>query len=391
MRLPVFVLIALVLGLAAGCGGDDQAASANAGQKSGSGRPGGPGGPGGRGPADLPPAAVAVAEVTTGPIASYYHATASLEAKKQAEVLARAEGMVGELLAEEGDRVAAGAPLLRIENDEYRFRVEQATARTAQLQAAYERLREMRAEDLATEEEMEAARADLASAEADEGLARLQLSYTTLTAPFAGVVTERLVDPGQNVSVGTALFTLADVTPLLARVHVPSREFRQLELDQDVELILDSTGDRLTGRIDLISPVIDPASGTIKVTVEVPEYPAGTRPGDFAEVHVVTELRPDAVLVPRGAVVTEKGESVVYVAETDAAGQATAARRPVSVGFTDDRHAQVLSGATPGERVVVKGQRSLKPGQPLQILEGPGAGAAAARNAAGGGRGAGGA
>ncbi len=367
------LLLALVVGLSAGCGGDDQ--PAQAGQ-----RPGGPGGgPGQRGAAALPPAPVAVAEVTTGPIASYYQATASLEAKKQAQVLARAEGVVGELLAEEGDRVADGGPLLRIANEEYRFRVEQAAARTAQLRAAYERLEQMRAEDIATAEEMEAARADLASAEADEGLAELALSYTTVRAPFAGVVTERLVDPGQNVSVGTPVFTVADITPLLARVHVPSREFRELKLDQDVKLVLDSTGDRLTGRIDLISPVIDPASGTIKVTVEVPEYPAGTRPGDFAAVHVVTELRPQAVLVPRVAVVTEKGESVVFVAEPGEEGGLRAARRPVSVGFTDADQAQLLSGAAPGERVVVKGQRSLKPGQPLEILEGPGAGATTAR------------
>jgi len=376
MRLPtvsVLALVALCAVLAAGCGGGDRSTPQAQAQQ----RPGGSRGPGGV-PAALPPAPVAVAEVTVGPIASYYHATASLEANKQAEVLARAEGVVGELLAEEGDTVPRGGALLRIDNDEYRFRLEQSEARTAQLRAAFERLQAMRQEEIATEEEMEAARADLASAEADEGLARLALSYTTVTAPFAGVVTERHIDPGENVSAGTPLFSLADVTPLLARVHVPSREFRELELDQDVQLVLDSTGERLSGRIDLISPVIDPASGTIKVTVEVPDYPAGIRPGDFAAVHVVTELRPDALLVPRVAVVTEKGESVVFVVEAGPDGGPVASRRPVTVGFTDDDHAQLLGGVAAGERVVVRGQRSLKPGQPLQVLEGPGAEAPAA-------------
>jgi len=153
---------------------------------------------------------------------------------------------------------------------------------------------------------------------------------------------------------------------------VPSREFRQLTLDQEVELILDSTATSLVGRITLISPVIDPTSGTIKVTVEVPEYPAGTRPGDFCEVRIVTERRPAAVLVPRLAVVTEKGESVVYVAVSGEAGP-TAERRLVSAGFIDDDHIEVTTGLEVGEQVVVKGQRSLKPGQPLRILEGTGA------------------
>lgn len=359
------VLLALALITAAGCGGDAESSS------SGQAAPG----PGGR-PA-LPSAPVAVAEVIRGPIASYYGATASLEAQKSVEVTARAEGVVGSLRAEEGDVVAEGAILLTIDNPALQFRVDQAAARAAQLGSAYRRLEQMHAEDLASAEELEAARATYDDAVAAEGLARLDHEYLRVEAPFAGVVTERLVDPGQNLTMGQPLFRLVDVTPLLARVHVPSREFRQLTLDQEVELILDSTATHLTGRITLISPVIDPTSGTIKVTVEVSEYPAGTRPGDFCEVRIVTERRPEAVLVPRLAVVTEKGESVVYVAAAGEDGP-TADRRLVSVGFTDDDHAEVVTGVQAGEQVVVKGQRSLKPGQALRILEGAGAEDAAA-------------
>jgi membrane fusion protein (multidrug efflux system) len=360
------VVLVIVL-LVAACGGRDQSApqaGAQAGQAGGSG-PAGSGG--GLGAATLPPAPVVVAPVAVGPIASYYRATASLEAEKQAEVLARAVGLVEAILVEEGDAVAAGQPLLRIDNDEYRFRVEQAAARTAQVAAAFERLSQMRAEQLASEQEFESARADLASAQAEEGLARLNLSYTTVVAPFAGVVTQRLVDPGQNVGAGTPLFRLAAVQPLLARVHVPSREFRQLQVNQEVQLVLDSTRERLTGRITLISPVIDPSTGTIKVTVEVPRYPAGTRPGDFAEVRIVTELREEAILVPRVAVVIEKGESVVYAAL--GGEEPRAERRVVTVGFTDDDRAQILTGLAPGDQVIVKGQRSLRHGQPLRIVE----------------------
>jgi membrane fusion protein, multidrug efflux system len=163
------------------------------------------------------------------------------------------------------------------------------------------------------------------------------------------------------------VFSVASLQPLLARVHVPAREFRQLQVDQHVQLVLDSSRDVLGGRIALISPVIDPASGTIKVTVEVPRYPAGTRPGDFAEVRIVTELRADAVLVPRIAVVTEKGESAVFVVQEG--DEPRAERRLVEVGFTEDDRAQILAGVAAGERVVVKGQRSLQDGQLLKILE----------------------
>ncbi len=163
---------------------------------------------------------------------------------------------------------------------------------------------------------------------------------------------------------------MADFKPLLARVHVPSREFNKLRQDQDVNLVLDSSGEQLKGRIKLISPVIDPTSGTIKITVEVSEYPASTRPGDFTQVRVVTERHEGATLVPRVAVLMDKGENVAYVvSEGD---EPTAERRLVTVGFSDDDHTENLDGLLPGDRVVVKGQRSLKPGAVLKVLDGRG-------------------
>ncbi len=364
-RLRFVLLFFVVLMLAvAGCGKDEagQGAGQTEAKAAGQGKGGAKHGPGG-GQA-IP---VAVQPVFQGTIASYYQATATLEAEKQAEVLARATGVVASLAAEEGDFVEAGALLLTIGNGEYELRVQQAVARTANLHSRFERLKAMKAEELSTEEEFEAARSDLASAEADEGLARLNLSYTNVVAPFSGRVTARLVDPGQNLSLNTPLFVMADFTPLLARVHVPSREFNKLRQDQLVDLVLDSSGARLQGRITLISPIIDPASGTIKITVEVVDYPAGTRPGDFAEVQVVTERRDDVFLVTRSAVITDKGETVVYVAVTEGDGE-QAERRLVTVGFTDDDNAQIVSGLEIGESVVVRGQRSLKHGTPLKIM-----------------------
>jgi membrane fusion protein (multidrug efflux system) len=320
-----------------------------------------------------PPIPVAVKAATVGEIASYYKATATLEPNKQAQILARVSGLIQSLACEEGDIVREGARLLQVDNQEYLLRVQQAEATTANLKARFDRTKEMLAQQLTSDQEFQTAKSELGAAEAEEGLARLNLSYTTVTAPFGGRVTRRLVDVGQNVSPGTPLFELADFNPLLARVHVPAKEFKKLQPDQPVELTLDSGRQRLQGRIKLISPVIDPQSGTIKVTVEIPVYPAEARPGDFTEVQIVTERHSGATLVPRIAVISEKGEDIVYVAAmpSEAAGGAppTAERRVVTVGFTDNDNAEILSGLQPGESVVVKGQRSLKHGAPIKILD----------------------
>lgn len=350
--LPILAVLSALALAAGGCGKDGGGSPTTNSQTNGQNAPA------------QPPTPVAVAPVEVGAISSFYKATATLEAEKQAQVLARVAGVVLSLAVEEGDLVQKGAILLQIDNDEYQLRVDQAQARTANLEARFQRMAEMLAQGLTSSQDFETSKSELATAKSDEGLARLNLSYTTVTAPFSGRVTRRLVNIGQTASVGTPLFEIADFDPLLARVHVPAKEFRRLRADQPVELTLDSVDRRLQGRITLVSPIIDAQSGTIKVTIEITAYPAGVRPGDFAEVRVVTDSHDQALLVPRLSVISEKGEDILYVAAADS----TAERRVVTLGFSDNDNAEILTGVQAGERVVVKGQRSLKQGAPIRIL-----------------------
>lgn len=308
--------------------------------------------------------AVAVQPAQLGSIATYARATASLEPDKQADVLARVPGVVLEILAEEGDLVERGQTLLRIEDDEYRHRVTLAEVEVLNTQRRFERVEQMFDQGLMAAEELDTARRDLQAAQASLELAELELSYTQVAAPFTGRVVTRFVDIGRTVANGTQLFSLVDTGRLLARVHIPAREFRNIRTEQPVVLEVPSTGDELIGRIDLVSPVVDMDSGTIKVTIEVRDYPPTTRPGDFVEVSIVTDRHQDTLLVPRLAVVTERGQRHVFVVEDD-----TAQRREVQVGFEDDDNAEILVGVEPGEEVVIQGQRALRDQQPVRILE----------------------
>lgn len=353
MRRTGRALPALLILILAGCsgGGDSAGTAANA-QAAPGAKP------------DQPPVPVAVATAGSGSIASTYRSNATLEANAQADILARVPGVVQSIAVEEGDEVRKGQVLLQIDADEYRFRLQQAEASTKNLKARYDRLKNMSDRGLASAEEFDTAEADFASAEANEGLARIELGYTTVRAPMDGTIVARLVDPGQPITANLPVFGIADFRPLLARVHVPSKEFRRLTTEQPVTVHLDSDGTVLVGKIQLVSPIIDPTSGTIKVTVEITEYPQGVRPGDFAEVRIVTERRDNRILVPRVAVVSDKGEDVVY-----AAVDGKAERRVVEIGLSDDDWAEIVSGVNLGDQIIVKGQRSLQHGQAVRVLE----------------------
>ncbi len=348
-----------------GCSGGNDEPAAKPGRPGGR-RPGGSqsaqDGPGGRPP--LPTAAVSVEQVQRGDISTYYSATASLDPNKEADILARVNGIIQSLAAEEGDRVAEGQVLIKIDDAEYRHRVTQAEVELHQQRLQLERSEKMLAQGLVSAEDADAARSQMKAAEASWQLATLELSYTRVQSPFKGRVIARSVDQGRTVSNGTVLFTLADLSRLLARVHVPAREFRNIQTDQPVQLVVDSTGDRLEGHIILVSPVVDSTSGTIKVTVEITNFPSSTRPGDFAEVSIVTDRHDDVIVVPRIAVLRDHEERVAYVVEGD-----KAVRRVVEIGFEDDRFTEIIAGVGEGESVVVQGQRSLADGQKVSILD----------------------
>lgn len=338
--------LALVLAATSGCGDSGMMSTAE-----------------GAGDTALPPVPVAVLPAALGSMDKHYFATATLEPNKEAEIVARVSGVVLGLSAEEGDQVEPGEVLLRIEEDAYLHRLHQAEAEASKQKARFSRQEKMFKKDLISAEEYDAARTDLQAAEAALELAKLELSHARVTPPFNGHIVNRAVDPGRMVNNDTPLFTVADMSRLLARVHVPAREFRNIRPGQAVTLTLDSNEEKLRGEIILVSPIIDPSSGTVKVTVAIEEYPPNTRPGDFAEVSIVTDRHEDTILVPGNAVFTDRGETVVYIVKDD-----QAVRCPVEIGFQNDDHTEILSGIVAGDAVVIQGQRSLKHEQDVKVL-----------------------
>ena len=166
----------------------------------------------------------------------------------------------------------------------------------------------------------------------------------------------------------TKLFEVVNMHSLIARVHVPGQGMRNLSVGQRAKVTTDFIPDKVfSGRILRISPVVDPGSGTFKVTLELDTIQGDLRPGMFVNAHIVTATHLEAVLVPKRAVVYDDGMPHVFVVE-----DSTARKVQLEVGFEDSKNLEVLSGIALGDRIVVVGQNGLKDEAKIRIIEGEG-------------------
>lgn len=297
-------------------------------------------------------------------IEAFYSATATLEADGEAAVVPRVGGRITAIEVEEGDRVEAGDVLARIDDERLKLELARAEADLRRLRQDLERQREMHERDMISTEAFERLQYEFEAQQAGHELARLQLSYTSITAPIDGVVSERMIKVGNMVSTTEPVFRVTALDPLIATLHVPERELSRLAPGQVAALRADAIpGERFVGVVDRISPVIDAASGTFRVTVELRDPSGRLRPGMFGRFDIVYDRREQAVLVPVESVLIEDGEASVFVI---ADGEAD--RRSVEVGYRNNGHYEIVTGIEPGESVVVTGQASLKSGARVQVL-----------------------
>lgn len=310
------------------------------------------------------PVPVEVSEVTTGAIASYISATANLVAEDQVKVLSEAEGRVERLEVEEGDVVKKGQILAVLVQDEARIAKSKVELRAANANAALERARESFEQGLISSEAFDKLKMDYEVANQEVAEAEWRLAKTVIRAPFAARVTERFITLGQHLRPGDELFTVADYDPLVARIYLPERDVVSLEVGREVRITpAAATELSFTGRIRQIAPVVDTATGTVKVTVEAVQPPAGVRPGAFVAIDIVRERHATALLLPRESVIRELRTAHVFVTEDD-----KAVKREVELGIEEGEVVEVLTGLEAGDSVVIAGQGGLDDGQRIKVL-----------------------
>ena len=313
------------------------------------------------GPGAMPPMPVDVDTARRGSVVDAVRATGRIEAVQAVELRPDEPGRITQLLFREGQAVAAGTPLVTIDDAMLRAQAERAAADRDLAQQQLERVRRLRAENAASPADLERVEAAARSAGAALAVLELQIERTTVRAPFAGVVGQRFVSAGDYVTTATPLLTLQTIDPQRAVIEVPERYAAELRRGQEVEFTVAAhPGHLFRARVDFIDPVVQPESRTIVVKGLAPNRGQRLKAGMFIEARLAVARRDDAIVVPEDAIQPLRTANVVW-----AVVDGKASRRVVRLGTRSQGTVEILSGVDEGELVVVGGLERMGEGMPV--------------------------
>lgn len=307
---------------------------------------------------------VEMAPTERGTISAYYSTTATLEAEQEATVVAKVNGIINEIVAEEGDIIQKGQLLARLEDQQFMLEADRNKATMDRLYNDFQRNNELFDRDLISANQFENAKFEYESQKATYDLARLNVGYTQIKAPITGIISDRMVKTGNMVNVDEQLFKITALDPLLAVLHVPEHEMVKLRVGQPAIIQADAVpNEQFDGKILRISPVVNPETGTFKVTIAVHNISPKLKPGMFGRIRIVYDVHQNALLIPKEAIMSEDGGSSVYVINDQ-----LAYRRAVLTGFSNGSNIEILDGLLEGDRVVTIGQNSLQDSTLVQVV-----------------------
>jgi len=337
-------------------------------------------------PPPPPPPEVTVTEAVQKDVPIYIELVGSTLGSEDVEIRARVEGYLVSMNFTEGSFVKKGQTLYKIDPQPFQAALSQAQANLSTAKARLDktnndvaRYKPLAAEKAVSQQELdnalsaqEAARFQVTAYDALVDKAKLDLAYTTITAPVDGLIgtTQKkvgsLVGRGEN----TLLNTISQINPILFRCAIAEAEYlrlaragadkdKSLEKKFGVELILaDGTTFNHKGRLDAIERAVDVSTGTLTGQFSFPNPERILRPGQYGKARFVTDVKEGALLVPQLAVQEIQGLYSVMVVKPDA----TVEQRMVKVGERVGNLWIIDSGLKPGEKVIVEGLQKVKPG-----------------------------
>lgn len=346
-----------------------------------------------------PPMTVELASPGRADLSQQLTVVGNLVGEQTVAVVPKTAGRLEEVYIKLGDRVTRGQRMAKIEDREIREQVKQAEAafevaratirqREADLKFAQtnlDRARELFQRELLPRQTLDdaearhqaaAAQLELARAQLTQSEARLQelrftLANTVITSPVNGFVARRAADPGAYVSQNAPVADVVDISTVRLVANVVEKDMRRVGPGDPAKVEVDALpGEVFTGRIARVAPVLDPATRTAQMEVEIPNPANRLKPGMYARVNLTIDQRENALVVPANAVVDRDGQRGVFLAADN-----TATFRPVQIGIEDTVNVEILGGVSETDRVITTGAAALQTGDRIVLAGQPGGGA----------------
>src|SRR3989449_6351573 len=322
-----------------------------------------------------PPLEVKTVHPFRGTITRNVTLPGEVKAYQQATLYAKVAGYLKTITVDKGDRVKESDLIADIEVPEMLADLARYKAEVEVAELDYKRLSESqkKAPDLVVPQTVDNAKGKLDVAKASLERTETLLGFAKITAPFSGVITKRMVDPGAFIPAATsgsaaqnaAIVTLTDFNRVRVQVAVPELETSLIATGQPVGVTVDGLpGRSFDGNVTRFSYALDEATKTMLAEVELPNPKLELRPGMYAIVKIGIERKDDALLVPVEALVTERAGASVFTVVG-----AKAKKIPVKIGFNDGAYVEIVSGVKADQPVILVGKRLLSDGQAVKVSE----------------------
>jgi RND family efflux transporter MFP subunit len=280
----------------------------------------------------------------------------------QATIVTKVGGSLERVYVDIGTRVVENQILALIDTTELSQLFMQMSASYQNAKVNYERTKELAEQNLLAKQDLDNAEAAMKVAQANYETAKTRLDYAHISAPFAGYITKRFLDPGAVVTANsTTLFSLMDLDAMKITISVLEKDIPLISIGKKAVITVDAfPGKKFQGTVARYSHAVDLSTRTMAVEIDIPNTDHLLKPGMFASVTLVVDVHHDAVTVPTQALLKDDRGSFVYVLGGD-----TAHRKGVRVGIEQNTRTEILSGLDGSERVITTGQQFAKDGAPV--------------------------
>lgn len=302
--------------------------------------------------------------VVQGNVSSFYSTTATLEAPQEANVVSRISGLIESIAVEEGDRVQKGQVLAVIDSKRQQYDLNRSEAEVKIIEQELNRLKKMNNKEFISADSMAKLEYNLQAAIAKKDLAELQVKESRVVSPIDGIIAKRYVKAGNMAQEFSDLFYIVNQDELHGIVHLPEQQLTSLKLGQEAQVFNNQQSkNAIHAKVLRISPIVDPQSGTFKVTLAVPNQDAHLKAGMFTRVELKYDTHENVITVPYSALINQDNRQALYVIDGTNAN-----RREVQIGYREGDSVEIVSGINPGEQVVTRGQQNLKDQSLVEVI-----------------------